>query len=120
MEFSDNKPIYRQIVDYAFNSIIDGTWLPEEKIPSVRELAATLGVNTRTVLKAMEELQNIAVIVPRRGMGFDLSADATQKVREARRKEFFETTVPHLRKEVKRLGISEDELIGQLFGDSII
>ena len=40
MEFSDNKPIYRQIVDYSFNRIIDGSWTPGGRIPSVRELAA--------------------------------------------------------------------------------
>ena len=68
MEFSDNKPIYRQIVDYAFNCIIDGTWAPGARIPSVRELAADLGVNTRTVLKAMEDLQDMAVIESRRAM----------------------------------------------------
>ena len=40
MEFSDNKPIYRQIVDYAYNLIIEGAWVPGERIPSVRELSA--------------------------------------------------------------------------------
>lgn len=114
MEFSDNKPIYRQIVDYAFNCIIDSVWLPGQKIPSVRELAADLGVNTRTVLKAMDDLQDAEIIVPRRGMGFDLADDAVGKVMVIRKKEFFDVTVPYLREEMKRLKISPEELIGKL------
>lgn len=110
MEFNDNKPIYRQIVDYAFNRIIEGEWPPGEKIPSVRELAADLGVNTRTVLKAMEDLQDANVIEPRRGMGFMLAADASSKVTEARRREFFEVTLPAMAEEMRRLGITPEEV----------
>jgi DNA-binding transcriptional regulator YhcF (GntR family) len=110
MEFNDNKPIYRQIVDYAFNRIIEGAWPPGEKIPSVRELAADLGVNTRTVLKAMEDLQDADVIEPRRGMGFILADDASDKVTGARRREFFDVTLPALAEEMQRLGITPDEL----------
>ena len=110
MEFNDNKPIYRQIVDYAFNRIIEGAWPPGEKIPSVRELAADLGVNTRTVLKAMEDLQDADVIEPRRGMGFILADDASDKVTGARRREFFDVTLPALAEEMQRLGISPEEV----------
>lgn len=114
MEFNDNKPIYRQIVDYAFNCIIEGEWPPGEKIPSVRELAADLGVNTRTVLKAMDYLQYTGVIEPRRGMGFMLAADASAKVTEARRRDFFEVTLPAVAEEMKRLGITPEELFQHL------
>lgn len=114
MEFSDNKPIYRQIVDYAFNCIIDGTWAAGARIPSVRELAANLGVNTRTVLKAMEDLQDMAVIESRRGMGFILLGDAVTKVTDARRREFFNVSLPALLEEMERLGITKEELIESL------
>lgn len=114
MEFSDNKPIYRQIVDYAFNRIIEGQWPPGERIPSVRELAAELGVNSRTVLKAMDDLQDLDIIIPKRGMGFILADDAARIVTEERRREFFDVSVPALRDEMRRLGISPDELFSYL------
>jgi DNA-binding transcriptional regulator YhcF (GntR family) len=114
MEFNDNKPIYRQIVDHAFNMIIDGKWPPGERIPSVREMSAEMGVNTRTVLKAMEDLQGLEVIESRRGMGFILCQDARLKVTEARRREFFEVTLPAISEEMARLGISKDDLIAHL------
>ena len=110
MEFDDNKPIYRQITDYAFNSIISGRWREGALIPSVRELSAELGVNARTVLKALEYLQQASIIEPRRGMGFLLSADATARVLAERRKEFYDKLIPSLCDEMKRLDISEQEL----------
>lgn len=114
IEFSDNKPIYRQIVDHACNLILDGRWEPAMRVPSVRELAADLGVNTRTVLKAMEELQDQEIIYSKRGMGFILADDAPGKVKEQLRKEFFEVSVPRLAAEMKMLSISVDELIAGL------
>lgn len=116
MEFNDNKPIYRQIADYAYNAILSGQWLPGEKIPSVRELSATLGVNSRTVLKAMEHLQNAGIITMKRGMGFELAADAIAKITAARREEFFSTTLPTLAEEMRRLGIKADEILPHLPG----
>lgn len=114
MEFNDNKPIYKQIVDYAFNRIISGSWSPGLMIPSVRELAADLGVNSRTVLKAMENLQDLQLIEPKRGMGFILMEDASAKVMKARRKEFFDITLPEFLKEMEILGIPREELIERI------
>ena len=111
IEFNDNKPIYRQIEDYAFNCIIEKLWPPGKLIPSVRELSSSLGVNSRTVLKALEELQDLGVIEPRRGMGYVLLGDAAEKVIDVRRKEFFKTTLPFLAEEMGRLGITTDQLI---------
>lgn len=114
MDFNDNKPIYRQIVDYACNLIVEGKWSPGGRIPSVRELSVEMGVNSRTVLKAMDELQDAEIIIPRRGLGFILAEDAVEKVSSSRRKEFFNSTVPLIAQEMKRLGIPVDELIDEL------
>lgn len=110
MEFSQDKPIYRQIVDYSFGRILTGEWREGERIPSVRELAVTVAVNSHTVLKAYEYLQAHDIIAPRRGMGFYLAADAVSRVNAARREEFFESALPSLFNEMKLLGISIDEV----------
>lgn len=114
IEFTDNKPIYRQIIDRAYNLILDGSWEPGERVPSVREMSAELGVNTRTVMKAMEELQDAGIIVSRRGMGYSLAEDAVERVRSARRDEFFRVTLPAFRSEMEILGISVEEAFGGL------
>ena len=80
MEFNDNKPIYRQILDYAFHCILTEVWREGEMIPSVRELTSELGVNNRTVLKAFDELQSLSVIESRRGLGFMLAKNAVDKL----------------------------------------
>ena len=48
MDFKTDKPIYRQIVDYCFACILTRKWLPGEKVPSVREMALQMAVNTHT------------------------------------------------------------------------
>lgn len=114
MDFANDKPIYRQIVDFCYTRILAREWPPGERIPSVRELAVTLQVNTHTVLKALETLQAEEIIVPRRGMGYFLVPDATEKTSEARRREFFASTLPTLRREMELLGITPAELLERL------
>lgn len=110
MEFNDNKPIYRQILDYAFNCILTGAWRPGEMIPSVRELTSELGVNTRTVLKALDELQGLSVIESRRGLGFLLAKNGVETVRKEKQREFFDKTIPGLIEEMRMLGISSEDV----------
>ncbi|MBD5185651.1 MAG: GntR family transcriptional regulator [Bacteroidales bacterium] len=110
MEFTNNKPIYKQIADYAFSCILSGEWKPQERVPSVRELAVQLAVNNNTVLKAMDFLQAREVIYPKRGMGFFLAADAPERVMAARREEFFSTTLEAVRSEMEMLGITPEEV----------
>lgn len=111
IEFSNNKSIYRQIIDYAYLQILTGAWRPGERIPSVRELTASLGVNARTVLKAMDSLQASEMIISKRGMGFTLAADACTKVNAERRREFFSTTLPAFLSEMKILDIPAEDII---------
>ena len=114
MEFSDNKPIYRQIVDHAYNQILSGGWEPGERVPSVRELSADLGVNTRTVMKAMDDLSADGVIQARRGMGYSLAEDARERVHQALRTEFFNTTLPQFMAEIERLEIPLEEILEKI------
>ena len=114
MNFDSDKPIYRQIVEFCHARILAREWLPGERIPSVRELAVTLQVNTHTVLKALETLQNEEIIAPRRGMGYFLAPDAPEKTADARRSEFFDNTVPALRRQMELLGISPQQLMERL------
>lgn len=114
MNFNDNKPIYRQIIDFCYGCILSDLWQPECRTPSVREMASELVVNTHTVMKAYETLQAKGIIFPRRGMGYYLSADARELVMEARREEFFSETLPSLVEQMKQLGISPQELINHI------
>lgn len=113
MDFTSDKPIYRQIIDFSFGQILTGVWTAGERVPSVRELSVQLSVNSHTVLKAYEYLQAEGIIVPRRGMGFYLTADAMDHVNQARRREFFDMTLDRLFKEMDLLGISIDDVVAR-------
>ncbi|MDE5989237.1 MAG: GntR family transcriptional regulator [Duncaniella sp.] len=111
MDFTSDKPIYRQIIDFSFGQILTGVWTAGERVPSVRELSVQLSVNSHTILKAYEFLQAEGIIVSRRGMGFYLTADALDHVNQARRREFFEVSLSRLFNEMDLLGISIDDVI---------
>lgn len=119
MEFKENTPIYRQIIDYCFSCILSGGWRPDEKVPSVREMASKMAVNTHTVLKAFEYLQSQEIIYPKRGMGFFLSVDARERVDAARRQEFFDSTLVDLFREMKMLGIGIEEVVARWPGKEL-
>lgn len=109
-----SRPIYLRIVDYAMSKILTGCWLPEQRIPSVRELSVELSVNTHTVLKAFDILCDTGIILSRRGMGYYLTPDARSRVDELRRDEFYSSTLPGLAANMRELGISADDLLAHL------
>ena len=52
MAFSNDKAIYLQIADRLSDEILAETYKAFDRIPSVREYAARLGVNANTEVKA--------------------------------------------------------------------
>ena len=52
MIFSNDKAIYIQMADRLCDEILAGTYKDDDRIPSVREYAVKLQVNTNTAVKA--------------------------------------------------------------------
>lgn len=69
IEPTSEIPIYTQLVNQLMELIATGTIQPSDSLPSVRSLAADLGVNMHTVNKAYHELErkNIIQIIPKSG-----------------------------------------------------
>ena len=57
MKFKESKSIYLQIADRICDEILQGQYTEEERIPSVREYAATVEVNANTVVRTYDYLQ---------------------------------------------------------------
>lgn len=110
MDFKSEKPIYQQIVDYVCDNIAGGRWPEEERVPSVRDLAAQLQVNPNTAMRAYERLQMAEIITNSRGIGYFVSKGAKRQVTELKRAEFFETTLPEVFDTMDTLGVSMDEV----------
>jgi DNA-binding transcriptional regulator YhcF (GntR family) len=110
MEFKNTKAIFLQIADTISEKIIEGKYPPGEKIPSVRDLAAEMGVNPNTIMRTYSELQSIGVIDNHRGLGFFVTENAKEIILKLKRTEFFENDLPLIIRQTKILKISLDEL----------
>jgi DNA-binding transcriptional regulator YhcF (GntR family) len=112
MEFNSNKSIYLQICDAICEQILSGVLKPDERIPSVREYGAEIGVNPNTIMRSYEKLTADGIIYNKRGIGYFISPDACETVLAAQRKEFLEEELPQILRRMKLLGITIDELAG--------
>ena len=70
MTFSNDKPIYIQMADRLCDEILSGVYQDDDRIPSVREYAVLLEVNTNTAVKAYDELARANIIYNKRGLGY--------------------------------------------------
>ena len=110
MEFNDNRSIYIQIYDSICERILGGELKADERIMSVREYGAEIGVNPNTVMRSYEKLTSEGIIYNKRGIGYFVSADARDIVLQAQRKEFIERELPVIRRRMQLLGIDFSEL----------
>ena len=98
--------------NYAPKQILSGTLGPDERIPSVREYSAEIGVNPNTIMRSYEKLTADGIIYNKRGIGYFISPDARETVLEAQRKEFMEEELPQILRRMKLLGIDPSVLAG--------
>ena len=114
MNFNDNIPISRQLVEYCYAQVMTGGWPCGERIPSTKDLAVTLGVNPRTVMKAYDELSEAGIIYQRRGMGYFTADDARETIIKKRRETFVRNTIPELRRTMDELGYTPQDIMNML------
>ena len=110
MHFSENKSIYLQIVDYICEQIILDEFVVDEKIPSVRELAAHLRVNPNTAMRAFEKLQHLEILESKRGRGLFVSRKGPSLARKFLKTNFMENDLPQLFRSMDLLDIDVDML----------
>ena len=69
LNYRDSKPIYEQIKDGLRKLVISNSLSADEKLPSVRELAAKLAINPNTIQRAYRELETEGYICSVAGRG---------------------------------------------------
>jgi GntR family transcriptional regulator len=67
-------PVYAQLHEQLLAAVARGTLRRGEQLPSVRDVAATLGINPNTVNRAYAELEREGVVETRRGRGTFVAA----------------------------------------------
>lgn len=111
MNFDSNaKAIYLQIADRICDDIVRDKYPAEGRVPSVREMAASLQVNANTVMRSYERLQQDGLIANRRGIGFFVTPDAKIKILNRRGEELIDTQLDSLFTLMMNLDISPETL----------
>ena len=65
--------LHEQVAGEIRRAIADGEAKPGERLPPAKDLAAILGVNTNTVLRALRELRDEGLLEFRRGRGITVT-----------------------------------------------
>ena len=110
MQFRESQAIYLQIADYVCEKILLKEWKPDERIPSVRELAVQLEVNPNTVMRTFDFLQQQEIIYNQRGIGYFVAGAAYKNSLQYRKEAFSEKDLPNIFRNMYLLGMELDEL----------
>ena len=111
MTFSNDKAIYLQMADRLCDEILAGTYKDDDRIPSVREYAVLLEVNTNTAVKTYDELARANIIYNKRGLGYFVTPGARDTIREERRHVFKEQQLPELFRQMQLLGLDISDIV---------
>lgn len=109
VDFLSRVPIFEQIQHQVEEYIRLGILKNGDKLPSIRELTETVGVNPNTIAKAYNSLDKEGIIVSAAGRGCFISENASDIIRAKA-----EEKLPQFTDMVKTLltsGISEETLI---------
>ena len=103
IDTTDGDPPYEQIRTQIARQVADGELPPGAKLPTVRALAATLGIAPNTVARAYRELERAGVVTTRGRGGTVVNGDrADRAVKQAARS---------YADEMRALGVGQDEAL---------
>ena len=86
----DPTDLYEQVAGEIRRAIADGEAKPGERLPPAKDLAAIIGVNTNTVLRALRVLRDEGLLEFRRGRGISVAGTPERGAVVARAREFVE------------------------------
>ena len=108
-QFSNDAPIYTQLIQQVKVGIVTGAFPPGERLPSVRDLATEAGVNPNTMQRALAELERDGLVYSQRTSGRFVTEDNTM-INQAKRS-LAERHVKTFLEAMLRLGFQKDEII---------
>ena len=103
IDHSDRLELHEQVAAEIRRAIADGEATHGERLPPARDLAAVLGVNTNTVLRALRDLREEGLLEFRRGRGVTVTGTPQHGAVIARTRELVEFA--------RRQGYRPDELV---------
>ncbi|HEX9378635.1 MAG TPA: GntR family transcriptional regulator [Gaiellaceae bacterium] len=100
---ADPTDLYEQVAGEIRRAIAEGEAKRGERLPPAKDLAAILGVNTNTVLRALRILRDDGLLEFRRGRGVSVAGTPERGAVVARAKELVDFA--------RRQGYRLDELV---------
>ena len=117
LNYRDSRPIYEQIKDNYKKLILSGAIAPDEKLPSVRELAARLAINPNTIQRAYRELETEGIIYTVPGKG--CFAGKPQEVDKGRMQQLL-TDFDAMGGKLLLMGITKEELQMRIAQEGVV
>ena len=111
-QFSNDAPIYAQLIRQIRAGIVSGAFSPGERLPSVRDLAMEAGVNPNTMQRALTELERDGLVYSQRTSGRYVTEDRAA-IAEARHG-LAADRVRSFLTDMGRLGFEKEELLSLL------
>ncbi|AFV03456.1 Transcriptional regulator, GntR family [Dehalobacter sp. UNSWDHB] len=112
LDYLDHRPLYEQIKEKLKALIISGVLKPNERVPSVREMAQSLTINPNTIQKAYKDLELEGYIYAIRAKGSFVTPFA-DKVNQARRGDLM-LEIDKLISELAYMNIPKEQLISRI------
>lgn len=106
--FRSGIPIYTQIIDEMTVRIASGSYLPGDKLPSVRELAVDAGVNPNTMQRALAELERRGLVFAERTAGRFVTRD--EKIISELKEDLAKRYFCEYTEKLRRIGMSEKDI----------
>ncbi len=113
IDLKDSRPIYEQVVERFKILILRGAIEPDEKLPSVRNLAVDLSINPNTIQRAYGELERQGYIYTVKGKG-NFASDRENLL--GRYKEEILKQLKEICRTALSVGMTETEIIDNIRG----
>lgn len=107
LNYRDPRPIYEQVKDGIRKLAYSGVLGPDEKLPSVRELAMKLAINPNTISRAYKELEQEGFLYTVTGKGTFINQE--YDLNDSRKEELWQQ-FEKAAKGLIDLSVSEEEM----------
>ena len=112
LAFDDRSPIFRQIILQYSRAFVRGDIRPGDRIPSIREISASLKVNTNTIQRVYQEMERDGLISSRRGTGYFFTEE--KEMIDKTRRELALGSQARFVEEMRSLGCTDRDILDEL------
>ena len=117
MMFLDTKPIYQQIKEIVLLKIFGGEYFHGYKLPSIREFAAQMQVNAKTIVQTYDALEQSGLIFTDSTNGKFVTRDGA--LIEMEKQAFLSAAADEFLRTAKALGLSKKQIEEIIDGKNI-